>query len=197
LSIGAENWVDEHGDYLFRFALLRVNSRELAEDLVQETFLSALKAFGSFNRRSSLRTWLVAILKNRIIDHYRKTSAKTVWKESDFKAPEDDPDFDANGRWRDGQGPAEWELQPDHQFRQSEFFAILRACLKLVPALASSVFSLREIDGMPSRQICEQLNITQSNLWVLLHRARKSLRACLERNWFDINTFNADSMERP
>jgi len=184
LDAAAENWVDEHGDFLFRFALLRVNSRDLAEDLVQETFLAGLKAYENFNQRSSLRTWLVSILKNRIIDHYRKASSKTILRESDFNSDEGDADFDESGHWREGREPAEWDLPPDQKFRQNEFMAILRACLKLVPALAASVFSLREIDGMDSRQICEDLDITQSNLWVLLHRARKSLRSCLERNWF-------------
>lgn len=184
MDAAAENWVDEHGDFLFRFALLRVNSRELAEDLVQETFLSALKSYKNFNRRSSLRTWLVSILKNRIIDHYRKTSAHTTLTESDLKSADENADFDERGRWREGHGPDEWDLQPDRHVQQNEFMAILRACLKLVPALAANVFSLREIDGMDSKQICKDLNISQSNLWVLLHRARKSLRNCLERNWF-------------
>ncbi|HGY54128.1 MAG TPA: sigma-70 family RNA polymerase sigma factor [Caldithrix abyssi] len=177
-------WVDEHGDFLYRYAYLRVNSKNLAEDLVQDTFLSALKSYDSFGQRSSIRTWLVSILRNKIIDHYRKTVRR-----KDIEV-ETDPDHDfyeegpMAGRWREDRTPGDWDLHPGEALRQNEFMRILRQCLEILPERISSVFILREIDGQNSEEICKELDISPSNLWVILHRARTQLRRCLERDWF-------------
>ena len=182
-NINAEKWLEEHGDYLFRYAIVRVNDTALAEDLVQDTFLSALKAYDRFDHRSSERTWFVSILKNKIIDHYRKASRKEV--KFDFDA-ETDPsqDFEQNGFWKLDRAPSEWHEDPEQALEQKDFLRILRKCLELLPSRLAHIFILRQMDGMESKEICKELEITPSNLWVMLHRARSQLRRCLDKNWF-------------
>ena len=184
MASSPEQWVEEHGDYLYRYAYLRVNNKGLAEDLVQDTFLSALKSYESFGQRSSIRTWLVSILRNKIIDHYRKAvRRKDVEVEND---PEQDfyEEGPMSGRWKEDRAPADWNIHPEHSFQQSEFMHILHQCLEILPKRVSAVFVLRELEGQESDEICNELDISSSNLWVMLHRARTQLRRCLESNWF-------------
>jgi len=185
LRANPSRWVDEHGDFLYRYAYLRVNNKGLAEDLVQDTFLSALKSFGSFGQRSSIRTWLVSILHNKIIDHYRKA----IRRKDVETEPNPETDFyeagPMAGRWKEDRTPAEWNIHPEHAFRQNEFMRILHLCLDLLPERVSAVFILREMEGQPGEDICKELDLSTSNLWVILHRARNQLRRCLERNWFE------------
>lgn len=180
-----EEWVDKHGDYLFRVALLRVQDRQLAEDMVQETFLAALKAYPSFQGKSSERTWFVSILKRKIIDYYRKNSRLVS-----FENPEPLPDFieqgERQGRWKEGAAPLEWGENPLKALEQNEFRAILQRCIAELKESLAAVFTLREIDGKSTEEICKELDISASNLWVMLHRARTQLRRCLEINWFSL-----------
>lgn len=177
-----EKWVDEFGDYLYRFALLRTSKQTVAEDLVQDTFLSAYNAFSSFDGKSTVKTWLVKILKNKIIDFYRKASRKEVHLDS-FEKNESN-DFEENGFWKQNQAPNYWGDNPESALQQSEFFTVLKKCLELLPARIAHVFTMRQIDGYNADEICKELNIGSSNLWVMFHRARAQLRKCLETNWF-------------
>ncbi len=177
-------WVAEHGDYLFRFALLRVSDRQIAQDLVQDTFLAALNAISSFKGDSSERTWFTGILKRKIIDRYRKTSNQPEINSID--STEDD--FLENGHWNPERAPRDWEALPDELVRQSEFMRILKRCIKAIPKKLAGVFTMKEIDGEKSADICKEFNISSSNLWVMLHRARTQLRRCLELNWFEQKT---------
>ena len=176
-------WVDEHGDYLFRFALSRLNDKSLSEDMVQETFLAALKNIKNFDNRSSIRTWFTSILKNKIIDHYRKKAR--AFKEEDLDALDDyKDDFLENGHWKAERAPVDWGMHPEKALNQKEFMQVLRACLAALPEKIAAVFALREIELQESQDICNDLGISSSNLWVMLHRARNGLRKCLELNWF-------------
>lgn len=178
-----EEWVDRYGDYLFQYALLRLgNDAQLAEDLVQETFLSALKTGSKHEGKSSERTWLVTILKNKIIDHYRR-DRKKLFEQSDFQNEEFKEEGPEAGTWKQEYAPQEWGDIPDHAFEQKEFLAVLRACLSGLPQNLASVFTMRELDGQETDTICKELGITSSNVWVMLHRARTALRKCLELNW--------------
>lgn len=184
IEITAQKWVDEYGDYLFRFAMMRTNNQKLSEDLIQDTLLSAIKAYENFDQRSSQRTWLISILKNKIIDHYRKTSRR---QEVDI-----DETFETDyreqgmmkGAWKIQAAPSDWGEHPEKDLERKEFMVVLRDCLQLLPERISIVFSMREIDGEASDIICKELDISPSNLWVMLHRARTQLRKCLEMNWF-------------
>jgi RNA polymerase sigma-70 factor (ECF subfamily) len=179
-----EEWVALHGDILFRFAIMRVKDREIAEDLVQETLLAALKGKESFSGKSSERTWLVGILKHKIVDHFRKSTREQPVEDPQIYLDSEDP-FDNGGRWK--MGPGEWGESPVHSLENKEFWGVLAGCVEKLPERLRQVFSLRELDGMESSQVCKVLSITSTNLWVILHRARAQLRSCLELNWFGDN----------
>jgi RNA polymerase sigma-70 factor (ECF subfamily) len=186
-----ENWVDQYGDFLYRFTLSRIKDPSLAEDLVQETFLAALKARKNFQGRSTTRTWLIAILKHKIVDHIRKqvreqTSDKL---ESMSNATVNDPvdsSFNDEGDWRIR--PSKWAIDPMKLYDQKEFLDVLYNCLGELPERQAEAFMMREIDGFSTEEICKVLNISATNSWVMLYRARMWLRRCLENNWLNTET---------
>lgn len=184
-TLDPTRWVEDHGDCLFRYALARVRAREVAEDLVQDTLLAAVRTQDRFAGSSSERSWLVGILKHKIVDHYRKRGRETTFTDLDFLRDEFSRKFDEAGWWIHERGPHAWEESADAAMRRDEFWQTLRNCLDGLPARAATVFALREMEEVPSREICETLNVSESNLWVMLHRARMALRECLEVHWFD------------
>jgi RNA polymerase sigma-70 factor (ECF subfamily) len=177
------SWVDLHGDVLYRYAILRVKDPGTAEDLVQETFLSALRAAAGFKNESTQRTWLVGILKHKIVDHFRKNTLEI--RESDIAPWEEEDDveyFDRRGHWKRPVHP--WKDSPEQLVENKEFWAVFQSCLSKLPEAHRRAFTLREIDGTSSDEICEILSVSPANLWVMLHRARSRLRKCLDANWF-------------
>jgi RNA polymerase sigma-70 factor (ECF subfamily) len=182
--IDPERWVDDHADFLYRYALLRVRRREVAEDLVQETLLAALKNRDGFSGRSPERSWLCGILRNKLCDYFRKLGRETSMTDLESLSGEFAEKF-VDGGWIHATGPKEWKQQPDAVMHRAEFWATLRACLGKLPTRIAQVFVLREVDGISSKEVCELASISESNLWVMLHRARMALRECLEVNWFD------------
>ena len=178
-----EQWVNQHGDYLFRCALLRVRDSRLAEDIVQETLLAALQGRVRFAGESSERSWLVGILKHKVIDHFRKNSREAPSEDMEHLINEQDQPFNGMGRWkRDTTGPKEWTEDPGTILERKEFWDVLKRCISELPPRMAHVFSLREFSDLSSEEICKALNITATNLWVMLHRARMHLRRCLEIN---------------
>ena len=175
-------WVDRYGDYLFRYAMLRLRDRSTAEDLVQETFLAALKDFGSYSGKSSESTWLVGILKHKIIDHFRRQAREAPLAENDLRVHPDPSSFDGSGHWTSG--PTDWGGNPADLYREKKFLDQLSKCLSGLSPNHANAFTLREIEGADTGEICKVLNVTETNLWVILHRARMLLRRCLEANWF-------------
>jgi RNA polymerase sigma-70 factor (ECF subfamily) len=182
-----ERWVEEYGDYLFKYALSRLRDPAKAEDMVQEAFLAALKGAKGFQGRSAEKSWLVGILKNKICDHYRKASRETSFTDLEFYSDEESDRFIPDGPFKDGwiheSGPQEW-TSPGASLDNETFWKTYRDCSNKLPKNVSTVFNLREVDGVESKEICAMLNITENNLWVMLHRARMALRRCLETNWF-------------
>ena len=174
------DWVDAHADYLFNFAIGQVRDENTSEDLVQDTFLAAVKAQNSFGGKSSARTWLVGILRHKIYDHLRKTCRE--------RAVRHDPTPMNNGEsWEESalwlhDVAAETQL-PSRRIELDEFRANLEAALGKLPPRIAQVFQLYQIEERPNREVCEQLNISESNLWVMLHRARKQLRGLLDGWW--------------
>ena len=177
-----EQWVDRYGNDLFRYALLRLRDSQFAEDVVQETFLGALRASKSFSGRSSEKTWLFGILKHKIVDHIRRASRERTVE--DPGTPEDTGIdlFDDRGKWREM--PTEWAADPSTILEQKEFQDVLEKCLEDLPPRLGDAFSLREMDGLNSKEVCKVLGVSATNLWVMLYRARMRLRRCLEMNWF-------------
>ena len=179
-------WVDRHGDYLFRYAMLRVRDRSAAEDLVQETFLAALKSRGGFSGGSSEATWLVGILKHKIADHYRHQAREAPPEDGDLREHPDHSPFDGSGHWTSG--PTGWGGNPADLYREKKFLDQFTKCLSGLSPHHANAFTLREIEGADTGEICKVLNVSETNLWVILHRARMQLRRCLEINWFHRNT---------
>ena len=175
-------WVDLYGDYLYRFALARINDPSLAEDLVQETFLAALKSRQNFKQRSSARTWFTAILKHKIIDCMRKRQRERIIDNEEALDRSLASFFQDDGNWKIH--PYKWENNPVQHYEQKEFIDVLFACLTAMPQRIARIFMLREFEGMKTEEICQLMTITTTNCWTMLYRARTALRRCLESNWF-------------
>lgn len=181
-------WVERYGDYLYNYAIVRVNDAEKASDLVQDTFLAGLKAREKFQGRSAERTWLISILKRKVIDVYRKSYSSKESSLSEFEEDISDGDFyrkgdPFKGHWINGKGPHSSSLIPDGALEQDELRLIIEKCISLLPSNLSSVFIMKMIDDAESDEVCKELGITSSNLWVMLHRARLKMRNCIESNW--------------
>lgn len=188
-KLDPEKWVDRYSDYLFNFAMTRLSRRDIAEDMVQETFLAAWNAKDNFQSNASEKTWLTSILKNKIVDHYRKSSTKNELSIFDkdtgdgFMSHFFDKEGAHNGHWTDTASPQDWKKDLRSSLETEEFQNILRQCLSKLPERARGVFVMKVIDGEESETICKELNITPSNFWILMHRAKLQLRECMELNW--------------
>lgn len=176
-DLDPQRWLEEHGDILYRFALGRLRDPQTAEDLVQDTFLAAFKSADSFSGRSQERTWLISILKHKIIDHFRKH--KRMFLSEDLELREQDPGafLDRKGEWTVGQ--AAWITDPEEAIRRKEIWSHLQDCLEHLSERQKQVYVLRELQEHSAEDICEQLDLSPSNLWVTLHRARLQLKDCL------------------
>ncbi|HET6491667.1 MAG TPA: sigma-70 family RNA polymerase sigma factor [Burkholderiales bacterium] len=177
---------EQFRSYLLRYALLQLRDQTAAEDVVQETLLAAIEGSGRFTGKSSVKTWLTGILKHKIIDHLRRHGREQPLlgdgadsERSEAEAA--DALFASDGHWREA--PANWG-DPDRAFENRRFWEVFETCAKLMPARTARVFTMREVLGLPTEEICKELGITTTNCWVMLHRARLSLRACLELKWF-------------
>jgi RNA polymerase sigma-70 factor (ECF subfamily) len=172
---------------LLRFARLQLRDAGAAEDAVQETLLAALQGSHGFESRSSYKTWLIAILRNKIIDiiraQSREVSASSL---ADDDAGDDllsESLFDQRGHWQPEAQPGRWG-DPQDSFEQQQFWRVFEACLDHLPEKTARVFMMREILGLETEEICKETGISSSNCWVVLHRARSGLRICLETEWF-------------
>jgi RNA polymerase sigma-70 factor (TIGR02943 family) len=184
MSLDPHKWVATHADYLYAFAVSRINDTEQARDLVQETFLSALQNAAGFAGKSSERTWLTAILKNKIIDVYRKKSSllKIIDKEETGHHNDDFFEED-NGHWKTGHLPQAFGIEDKDHLITKEFDDVLKKCMEKLPVLWRAVFTMKHIDDEPTGIICAQLKVTPANFWVIIHRTKVNLRACLQKNW--------------
>ncbi|MEO7297936.1 MAG: sigma-70 family RNA polymerase sigma factor [Verrucomicrobiota bacterium] len=182
-----ETWVHEYGDDLFRFALVRVRDRSSAEDLVQDTFVAALAAREQFHGDSSEKNWLLGVLKNKIADYFRKRARESSMTNLEFLKEEQTELLHENGPhkkcWIHRLGPKKWAAAETSLDRE-EFWGALDECCEKMPQNVAQVYVMREIDDYSTEEICEKLAISSNNLWVMLHRARMSLRRCLEIHWF-------------
>ncbi len=179
-----QEWIDLYGDYLFRYALLRVRHAHIAEDLLQDTLLSALQARSSFAGRSPEQFWLLGILKHKLVDYYRKAKMEAPGEGDAHTLEHEDNTFDDHGHWKTGEtGPREWTMDPGTILERKEFWEALTRCLGELPPRQAHAFSLHTIEGHNSTDVCEKLEISQSNLWVILYRVRMHLRHCLEVKW--------------
>jgi len=176
-----EDWVEAHGDYLFHFAIGQLRDANVAEDLVQDTFLAAFKARDRFSAKSSERTWLVGILRHKIYDHLRHVCRERAVRADANPAGRDEEAWDGAVVWL--HDVAVECAQPSRRLELAEFRANLETALGKLPARVAQVFQLYEVEERPNREVCQRLNISESNLWVMLHRARKQLRGHLTGWW--------------
>ncbi len=176
-----DEWVDRHGDLLLQFAFARLGRLDAAEDAVQESLLAAWRARSSFDGRSSLRTWLVGILRRKIADHFRRVG-RQVEAMAVMHAESEPPMFTSQGQWNAAVAP--WTQSPDQLAENAEFWKIFEQCLDGLPAHFAQAFHLRELGQSTIEEICRLIDVTPQNLAVRLHRARALLRRCLEKKWF-------------
>jgi RNA polymerase sigma-70 factor (ECF subfamily) len=174
---------NSHRGYLLRVAVLQLRDNDTAEDVVQETLLAALQGASGFSGRSSLKTWLTGILKHKIVDVIRRKGREPAFASLDEETQLDDLDalFDETGHWENP--PADWG-NPESALSQQQFMDVMQMCLEKLPPNTARVFMMREVMELESEEICKELAITSTNLWVILYRARIALRQCLEQNWF-------------
>lgn len=176
-----ETWLAEHGDYLYRYALLRLRNDDTARELMQETMLAAWRARQSFRAESSVRTWLVGILKHKIIDYFRQQTRERKLMENAGKDPTS-AYFDEQGSWRDP--PVRWNADPEKLMNNRQFMKVLTGCISGLSEQQQSVFSLRELNGENTDTVCNACDISPTNMHVIMHRSRLMLRKCLEQKWF-------------
>lgn len=180
-GLNPERWLDEHADVLYRYALTRVRDHSLAEDMVQETFHAAIKSAHRFKEGLSERAWLMGILKHKVVDYIRKASRETVVDQTEVLELEKSKLFQWSGI--PTMRPEKWHVNPRRVFEQKEFWAVFQDCLSRLKPREHSAFVLRELEDEDTDAICKELGITPNHLWVMLHRARTSLKGCLETKW--------------
>ena len=181
----SQRWIDEHGDALYRFALVRVRDANAAEDLVQETFLAALQGARRESGETAERRWMIGIIKHKIIDHFRRMAREPLREGHQADLPVVDEDFLADGHWKPEFAAIHgWPDKPDELLERKQFWDTLAVCFDKLPPRTAQVFTLREMDELDTGEICRLLCVTQTHLGVMLHRARKQLRNCLSARYF-------------
>lgn len=183
-SLNPDQWINNYSDALYGYTLPRVNDAALAEDIVQETFLSAWKARDSFKGEASEKSWLYTICKNKIIDYYRKKAKDIIQPMAE--RDHTDAYFDETEHWTGKAQPGNWGIDYQQSVDKKEFYTVLDTCKKKLQQLQQAVFVMKYMEGLDSAAICKALGITASNYWVLIHRAKLQLRTCLEKNWINL-----------
>lgn len=176
--------LNEQRGYLLRYAMLQLRDPYLAEDVVQETLMVAIESGDQFAAQSSVRTWLIGILKHKILDLLRKRKREPELNLPDGEEGNDllDTLFKNNGHW--ATPPVTW-ASPEQSLENHYFWQVFEQCNQRMPLNTARAFMMREFMEMSTEEICQELAISTTNCWVLLHRARLALRECLDMNWFE------------
>jgi RNA polymerase sigma-70 factor (TIGR02943 family) len=177
-----EDWIDNYADQLYAYCQARINNKQMAEDLVQDTFLSAWKARETYKSDASEKNWLFAICKNKIIDYYRKNKGNYTHMGKD----DSDSYFNSEDHWTGEKQPNDWGINGIAHMEKKEFYQAFAICKQKLKDVQQQVFILKYMEDVDSDQICKILGITASNYWILIHRAKLNLRSCLEKNWIKI-----------
>ncbi len=176
-----DTWVDAYADYLFNYAVARVSDAEIAKDLVQETFFAGLKSAKNFKGDAAERTWLIAILKRKVIDHYRKINSNKGKAEVRMSYSSSS---DSEGDWLEEQVADPFSTPENNDMENEELGLAIQSCIGKLPKKQAQVFKMKTIQGVSTEDICNELGINPSNLWVMIHRARTALMGCLNENWY-------------
>lgn len=183
LRARAESWLADHGDVLYRVALGRTRNPDVAKDMVQETLLAGMKHWAQYSGESSEVAWLMGILRNKVVDYFRKQSREQTFTDLEFLEDARECFFDKRSNWNPALGPKAWPT-PHESLERVEFWRAFDKCVSNLPEKVAQVFLLRELDGITSEEICKEFGVSPNNFWVMLYRARLGLRRCLEENWF-------------
>jgi RNA polymerase sigma-70 factor (ECF subfamily) len=178
--IDPNKWVDRYSDYLYNYTISRVNNSDLAQDLVQDTFYAGLKSMKNFKGEASERTWLISILKRKIIDYYRKINSTKGKAEVRINYN----DTESEGDWLEERVADPFDKTAEDTMQNTELGDAIYNCLEKLPLKQAEVFKMKTILDYETEAICNELNITPSNLWVIIHRARTAMADCLKENWF-------------
>jgi len=179
--IDPNKWIDSYSDYLYNYTISRVNDRDIAQDLVQDTFLAGLKSMKNFKGEASERTWLISILKRKIIDHYRKINSKKGKAEVRMTY---NSDTETEGDWLEERVADPFDKTAEDTLENSELGVAIHNCISNLPEKQAEVFKMKTLLNYETEAICNELDITASNLWVIIHRARTAMVACMEKNWY-------------
>ena len=177
-----KDWVLQYSDLLYNFTLKKGFDESTAKDIVQDTFLAAWKNVDSFKGEASPKNWLFTILKNKIADYFRK-SANKIALQTVHSGHNDHTFFDEEDHWKKGMYPKAWQVNFSNDLEVKEFYKVFSGCGKKLKQVQHTVFIMKYVDGLESDDICKELSITPSNYWILIHRAKVQLRACLEKHW--------------
>ena len=180
-QLNPSKWVDAYADYLFNYAVSRVSDAEIAKDLVQETFVAGLNSAKNYKGDAAERTWLIAILKRKVIDHYRKINSKKGKAEVRMSYASTSEE---EGDWLEERVADPFTKGGDETIENRELGLAIHDCLAKLPKKQSLVFTKKTIQGMSTEDICNELGINPSNLWVMIHRARTALMGCMNENWY-------------
>lgn len=181
-----KSWVGLYSDKMYSWAFYKIGDKESSEDLVQDTFLSAFKAIRKFEGKSDPKTWLFAILNNKIAEYFRKIYRSPVLtnRKEDFNENIKGTFFDSNDRWLKEERPSTWPDEESHLLDDSNFKSVLESCMKNLPVNWHAALQLKYLEEKKGEIICQELDITATNFWQILHRAKLQLRKCLDMNWF-------------
>jgi RNA polymerase sigma-70 factor (TIGR02943 family) len=177
-----EDWVNLYGDALYNWAISKTKNKELSEDLIQDTFIAALKSFESFENKSSPKTWLISILNNKIIDFYRKEKTKSFLVSEKNGVTISDLMYDQNDFWVDNEIIPFWE-QEKELLRNEKFETELMKCCNELPEKWNLALTYKYFSDKKAVDICKELNITSTNYWQIIHRSKLVLKKCIEAKW--------------
>lgn len=180
-KIDPNKWIDLYSDYLYNYTITRVSDKDLSKDLVQDTFLAGLKSMKNFKGEASERTWLVSILKRKIIDYYRKINSNKGKAEVRMNYSSSS---EYEGDWLEERVADPFDKTAEDTIENSELGMVIHNCINKLPKKQATVFKMKTLQGFDTEAICNELEITPSNLWVIIHRARMAMAACMEKNWF-------------
>ncbi|MCB1243188.1 MAG: RNA polymerase sigma factor [Verrucomicrobiales bacterium] len=183
-TLDPAHWDSAHRDYLINYARRKVNDLGTAEDLVQDTFVSAWKARAGFRGDCSERTWLVGMLRNKIIDHYRYNARRPTYTETDLERGRHESSTEREPQgWMEKQATHDNGSDPVKVTERREFLSRLERAIARLPRSMGQAFRMREVQGCSTEEITRSLNISSGNLWVLIHRAKQALRTQLEAEY--------------
>lgn len=180
-SNAVTDWVHSYSDELYRWAYYKTSNRELAEDLVQETFLSAYDKHASYRQQGNPRTWLFSILNNKIIDHYRSARSQKMVTASTLNEEEPPKLFDQHGMWNTA-SITEWDKEPQ-LLDNPAFLQVFETCMEALPDRWKAVTKAKYVHNKKGEEICKDMDLSPSNLWQIVHRSKLQLKKCLDRHW--------------